>query len=87
MATREQVIQKIVAHLNGDLGEVELVRWAEDAFVAVSESDVTIPHENMLLDVLGYVGAGDTPGFPLTWSVLSEFLERLGAKVRVVVEG
>ncbi len=87
MITQQVVIEKIMAHLNGDLGEAELVRWAEDAFVAVSESDTTIPHEDMLLDVLGYIGAGDTTGFPLTWSVLSEFLERLGAKVRVVVEG
>ena len=33
-----------------------------------------------------YIGAGDTPGFPLTWEVLSGFLDTLGMKVRVIAE-
>jgi hypothetical protein len=54
--------------------------------VALSESDEDIPNEENMLDVLSYIGAGDNPGFPLTWSVLSEFLERLGTRVRVIAE-
>lgn len=40
--------------------------------------------EPTLLDILGYIGAGDTPGFPLSWGVLSGFLDQLGVHVRVV---
>ncbi len=84
MITQDIVVEKILAHLNHRLSEVELVRWAEDALVQVSESDADIPNEEAILDVLTYLGAGDTPGFPLSWSVLSEFLERFGVRVKVV---
>jgi hypothetical protein len=86
MITQKLVAQKILAHLNGELTETELVHWAEDAFMILSESDEDVPNENVILDVLAYIGAGDTPGFPLTWSVLSEFLEQLGTKVHVIAE-
>ncbi len=84
MITREAVVQQILAHLNGTLSERDLVRWAEDAFVSMSESDDEQPDETLLLDILGYMGAGDTPGFPLTWATLSDFLEQLGTRVKVV---
>lgn len=86
MITQDVVANKILAHLNGDLTETELVHWAEDAIVTLTESDVDVPGEDTLLDVLMYLGAGDTPGFPLTWAVLSDFLARLGTRVRVVAE-
>lgn len=84
MITHDVVVEKILAHLNHQLSEAELVRWAEDALVQVTESDMDIPNEETILDVLTYLGAGDTPGFPLSWSVLSAFLERLGVRVKVV---
>jgi hypothetical protein len=86
MITRETVAGIIVSHLNGTMTEAELVRWAEDAFVSLSESESDTQNEDMLLDILGYIGAGDAPGFPLSWSVLSGFLEQLGVKVRVITE-
>ncbi len=86
MITQETIARKILAHLNGDLTEIELVHWAEDAFVELTESDQDLPNEETLLDILGYLGAGDAPGFPLTWAVLSDFLARLGVRVRVVSE-
>jgi hypothetical protein len=86
MITQEIVVEKILAYLNGKLTEEELVHWAEDAFVTLSESDTNVANEETIMDVLGYIGAGDTPGFPLTWSVLSKFLVQLGTKVRVVTE-
>ena len=86
MITKRLVVDQILAHLNGKLSEAELVHWAEDAFVTLSESDQDVDDESTLLDVLGYLGAGDTPGFPLTWVVLSDFLEQLGTKVRVVAQ-
>jgi hypothetical protein len=75
---------KNLAHLRGELTESELVRWAEDAFVTFSESDQDVPNEQTIMDVLAYTGAGDTLGFPLTWSVLADFLDRLGMEVEVV---
>lgn len=75
-----------MAHLNGAITETELVHWAEDALFELTESDTDIPDEDALLDILGYLGAGATPGFPLSWSVLSGFLKQLGVQVRVVAE-
>ena len=37
------------------------------------------------MNVLAYIGAGDAPGFPLSWSALSRLLEQFGVKVRVVI--
>ena len=37
MITQDIVIQKILDHLNGHLSEAELVHWAEDAFVTLTE--------------------------------------------------
>ncbi len=84
MITQDVVVEKILAHLNHQITEAELVQWAEEALVKVFESDADIPNEEAILDVLTYLGAGDTPGFPLSWSVLSEFLERFGVRVQVV---
>lgn len=84
MITQDTVVEKILAHLNHQMTEEQLVHWAEDALVEVTESDADIPNEEALLDVLAYLGAGDTPGFPLSWAVLSEFLARFGVRVQVV---
>jgi hypothetical protein len=86
MITQELVIETIMAHLNGKITETELVHWAEDALFELTESDADVPNEDAIMDVLTYLGAGDTPGFPLSWSVLSEFLRQLGVRVRVVTE-
>lgn len=86
MITREQVSETILAHLNGTLSEAALIVWAEDAFVALSEAEDNGPDEALLMEIVGYIGAGDAPGFPLSWAVLSEYLARLGVRVRVVSE-
>lgn len=85
MITQETVVEKILAHLNGEMSETELVHWAEDTLVKFTEQDEEVPNEQAILDVLMYMGAGDTPGFPLTWEVIKEFLERLGRPVQKVV--
>ena len=86
MITQDVVVNHILAHLNGTLSETELVHWAEDALFELTESEVDITNEAVIIDILAYLGAGDTPGFPLSWSVLSGFLEQFGVKVRVVTE-
>jgi len=61
-----------------------LVDWAETALIEPS-----IPENedvDMLMDILMYLGAADTRAFPLTWDVLSDFVQRLGGRVRVVVQ-
>ncbi len=83
MQVRTELIDKVIEHLNGAVTEAELIQWAEDKLVEVSESDEDTNDEILLLDILGYIGAGDTPDFPLTWEVLSGFLHQLGVKVRV----
>jgi len=86
MITQEMIVQKILDHLNGQVSEAELIHWAEDALIDLTESDIDVPNEQTILDILGYVGAGDAPGFPLTWEILSGFLDSLGTKVRVIAE-
>ncbi len=86
MITEAVVAEKILAFMNGQITETTLIHWAEDAFVQLSETDSDIVNEETLLDVLGYLGAGDMAGFPLTWSALSDFLDRLGVKIRVIAE-
>ncbi|GAB4463026.1 MAG: hypothetical protein Kow00120_29630 [Anaerolineae bacterium] len=86
MVTREIVVEKILDYLNGRIDRLALVHWAENALFALSESDQDTPNEKTLMHVLGYIGAGDSDGFPLTWEVLSSFLEQLGVRVRVVSE-
>lgn len=86
MITQEVVVQKIVAHLNGEIDETALVHWAEDALLQLVESDGEVPNEKALMDALMYIGAGDSPDFPLTWQVLSGFLEQLGATIHVTAE-
>jgi len=84
--SKEWIVQQILAYLNGEISEHDLVLWAENGFVALSESEVEIPDEALILDILGYLGAGDTTDFPLTWGVLSDFLEALGTRVRVIAQ-
>ena len=86
MMSKELVVQQILAYLNGEVSEHDLVLWAENGFVALSESEAEIPDEALILDMLGYLGAGDTADFPLTWGVLSDFLEALGTRVRVIAQ-
>lgn len=86
MNPKDAVISHLLAHLNGQLTEAELIAWAEGFFVELSERDDEFELESTLLDVLGYIGAGDTPGFPLSFGVLSGFLDQLGVRIRVVAE-
>jgi hypothetical protein len=86
MINSKLISQKILDHLNGRLSQDELVHWAEDALVQITESDTDFPNEDLMLNALAYIGAGDSLGFPLSWEVLSGFLEAMGTKVRVIAE-
>lgn len=86
MITQEVVAQKILDYLNARLDLLTLVHWAEDALFLLIESSEEIANERAIMDILGYIGAGDTAHFPLTWEVLTRFLNLLGIKVHVVSE-
>lgn len=75
MITQELLAGKILDYLNGHIPLRDLVHWAEDAIVAFTESDQRPSNADEIWDILLYVGAGDTPDFPLTWDVIREFLD------------
>lgn len=84
MITRDLVLDRLNAYLNRQIPLSELVDWAETALIEPEfppSEDV-----DLLMDVLMYLGAADARGFPLTWEVLSNFVERLGGSLRVIVE-
>ncbi len=81
MITRTHLVEKILAYLNEEISLAALVDWAEDV---VGLEDVG-PDEDidLLMDILMYLAAADSPAFPLGWDVSVEFLRRLGVSVRV----
>lgn len=84
MITHQIVLDKLTAYLNRQMTLAELVDWAEKALI-----EPEIPDDedaDLLMDVVMYLGAADSRGFPLTWEKLSDFVERLGGSVRVIVE-
>ena len=84
MVTRNAILEQLSAYLNRKITLAELVDWAETALV---EPDIPETEDvDALMDVLMYLGAADTRGFPLTWEILSDFLEKLGGNIRITVE-
>lgn len=81
--TRQTVSAWLLAYLNGELTLAELVDRAENTFI----DDYLAPDEDveLLNDLLGYIAAADTPQFPLTWELCTEFMARLGTPIKVVV--
>jgi hypothetical protein len=84
MLARQMVLEQLDAYLNGRLSLEQLVDWAEKALI---EPDIPVNEDaDLLMDVVAYLGAADSRAFPLTWEVLTGFLERLGGSVRVIVD-
>ena len=81
MITREVVLNKLLAYLNREVTLAELVTWSEDV---IMEADFDPEETDMLMDIVGYLGAADSPGFELTWEVCYDFLTQLGSSVKVV---
>lgn len=84
MITRQIILQQINAYLNHELSLAEMVNWAENALI-----EPNIPEDeevDRLMDIVMYLGAADTRGFPLTWDILSGFVEQLGGRIHATVE-
>ncbi|MFN8486044.1 MAG: hypothetical protein U0350_00550 [Caldilineaceae bacterium] len=84
MITRAILAKQLLAYLNHEISLAMLVDWAEDTFI----DDVLEPEADidLLNDILSYLAAADTPQFPLTWEICSEFLARLGVSIKIVAE-
>jgi hypothetical protein len=83
LITRQILSDKLLAYLTHQIALAELVDWAENTFIDAE----LVPDEDieMLNDILMVLAAADSPRFPLTWEICAEFMERLGAPVKVVL--
>ena len=82
MITKQVVSEKLLAYLNGEITLPELVDWAEKCFVTGGFGpDEDIP---LVRDIVMYLAGADTTAFPLTWDVVSDFMQQLGVPVKVV---
>lgn len=84
MTTRQTVLDQLNQYLNQQVSLAQLVDWAETTLIepGIPEHEDT----DTLMDILMYLGAADTRGFPLTWDIITDFVARLGGQVRVVVQ-
>ena len=84
MVTKTLLLEKLYSFIRHETTLPVLVDWAENWFV---DGDVDLDDDvELLSDIIMYLAAADTRGFPLTWEVLSEFVEKLGGKMPVIVE-
>ncbi len=84
MTDRKALLEKLLSYVRHETTLSELVDWAENTIMD-GELDLNDDVETMM-DVLMYLAGADTRGFPLTRDVLTEFVEKLGGKMPVIVE-
>ena len=79
MLTRRIILEQLDAYLNGRVTLAALVDWAEMMLI---EPDIAADEDaEALMNVLTYLGAADSHGFPLTWDMLISFVEQLGGRL------
>jgi hypothetical protein len=81
MITRQIVRNKILAYLNREITLAELVDWAEDG---VFETDLDENDTELLMSILGRLGAADVEQFALSWDDYFAMLSQLGYKPQVI---
>ncbi len=82
--TREVLLEKLYAFIRHETTLPELVNWAENVFV---DDDVDVEGDTeLLMDIVFCLAGSDTDLYPLTRDVLTEFVEKLGGKMPVIVE-
>lgn len=84
MVTKPVLLEKLYAFIRHETTLPQLVDWAENWFVD-GEFDMEDDVE-MITDIMMYLAAADSRGFPLTWDILSEFVEKLGGKMPVIIQ-
>jgi hypothetical protein len=89
MLTRRIVLGRLDSDLNNRFSLAELVAWAENALIEPKVRETE--DAEAVLDVVAYLGAADSKGFPLTWAILTGFVAQLGgtltAGLRIGVGG
>lgn len=80
MITRATLQEKILDYLNRRISLAELVDWAEKMMMdgEFDENDT-----ELLTKIIARLGLADVREFGLSWDDCSEFLARLGYRVRV----
>ena len=82
--TQEVLLNKLHSFIRHEITLPQLVAWAENTFV---DDDLVIEGDlDLLDDIIMYLAAADTRGFPLTRGVLTEFVEKLGGKMPLIVQ-
>ncbi len=84
MITQEILADQILAYLNRQIALDDLVAWSEDALVTFTESDQRPSNTDAIWDALLYLGAADSPDFPLTWEAITDMLEKIGRPIQNV---
>lgn len=82
IVTKQDVAEKIAAHLQHRITLPQLVDWAENAMMdaAFDENDAAT-----IAAVVARLGVADVRTFGLTWSDCEELLARLGFSARVEI--
>jgi hypothetical protein len=52
MNLQSEIVQQIIAHLNGELSETILVAWVEQRLMHIWDSDEDFPNEEVVISVL-----------------------------------
>jgi hypothetical protein len=79
---RKDVAQKLEDYLHQRLSLAELVNWAEGV---MQEDDFAEPDYEVLRDIVSRLGLADVRTFGLTWEDCSNYLKRLGYRVKVEI--
>ncbi len=82
LVTKQEVVEKLMAYLNGKLGLHELVEWAEEV---MQEGDFPEEEYETLRDIVARLGVADVTAFSLTWEDCVSMLKQLGYRVNVEV--
>ena len=81
---REVLLEKLYGYARNEITLAEIVDWAENVFV---DDDVDVVGDyKLLLDIIFCLAGGDTRVFPLTRDALTDYVEKLGGKMPVIVE-
>lgn len=82
--TQDVLLEKLYAYARHEISLAEIVDWAENVFV---DDDIDVEGDiELLMDVIFCLAGADTRVFPLTREALTDYVEKLGGKMPVIVE-
>ena len=78
--TKQQLAVNLLNYLQHKTSLIDLVLWAENAFM---EGDIQGEDPDVVRDILAKLGLADVKAFGLFWEDCNEFMRRLGYELRV----